>query len=59
MNTIYSLRFHIRSRLEQRHGHQSITLTSIFYKNNRIGNHNIAYLKIIGLPKSDLVIAIA
>jgi hypothetical protein len=28
----YSLWFHIRSRLGQRHGHQSTTLTSIFYK---------------------------
>jgi 5-methylcytosine-specific restriction endonuclease McrA len=30
---MYSLRFHIRSRLVQRHGHQSTTLTSLFYKN--------------------------
>jgi hypothetical protein len=29
----YSLRFIIRSRLGQRHGHQSTTLTSLFYKN--------------------------
>jgi hypothetical protein len=29
----YSLRFHIRSRLGQRHGHQSTTLTSLFYNN--------------------------
>jgi hypothetical protein len=29
----YSLRFHIRSRLGQRHGHQSTTLTSLFCKN--------------------------
>jgi hypothetical protein len=27
---IYSIRFSIRSRLEQRHGHQSKTLTSLF-----------------------------
>jgi hypothetical protein len=31
--TLYSLRFHIRSRLGQWHGHQSTTLTSLFYKN--------------------------
>jgi hypothetical protein len=30
---IYSLRFPIRSRLGQRHGHQSTTLTYLFYKN--------------------------
>jgi uncharacterized protein YbbC (DUF1343 family) len=30
---MYSLRFHIRSHLEQRHGHQSTTFTSLFYKN--------------------------
>jgi hypothetical protein len=30
---IYSLRFPIRSRLGQRHGHYSITLTSLFCKN--------------------------
>jgi hypothetical protein len=29
----YSLWFPIRSRLGQRHGHQSTTLTSLFYKN--------------------------
>jgi hypothetical protein len=29
----YSLRFHIRSHLGQRHDHQSTTLTSLFYKN--------------------------
>jgi hypothetical protein len=29
----YSLRFRIRSRLGQRHGHQSTTLTSLFYQN--------------------------
>jgi hypothetical protein len=29
----YSLRVHIRSCLRQRHGHQSATLTSLFYKN--------------------------
>jgi hypothetical protein len=29
----YSLRFPIRSRLGQRHGHQNTTLTSLFYKN--------------------------
>jgi hypothetical protein len=29
----YSLRFRIRSRLGQQHGHQSTTLTSLFYKN--------------------------
>jgi hypothetical protein len=28
---VYSLRFSIRNRLGQRHGHQSTTLTSIFY----------------------------
>jgi hypothetical protein len=32
-NKRYSLRFHIRSHLGQRHGHQSTTLTSLFYKN--------------------------
>jgi hypothetical protein len=30
---MYSLRFHIRSRLGHRHGHQSTTLTSLFYTN--------------------------
>jgi hypothetical protein len=28
-----TLRFHIRSHLGQRHGYQSTTLTSLFYKN--------------------------
>jgi hypothetical protein len=32
-HTTYSLRFPIRIRLGQRHGHQSITLISLFYKN--------------------------
>jgi hypothetical protein len=30
---IYSLRFRIRGRLGLQHGHQSTTLTSLFYKN--------------------------
>jgi hypothetical protein len=30
---LYSLQFHIRSHLGQRHGHQSTTLTSLFYEN--------------------------
>jgi hypothetical protein len=30
---MYSLCFPIRSRLGQRHGHQSTSLTSLFYKN--------------------------
>jgi hypothetical protein len=30
---VYSLRFRIRSRLGQRQGHQSTTLTSLIYKN--------------------------
>jgi hypothetical protein len=29
----YSLWFHIKSLLGQQHGHQSTTLTSLFYKN--------------------------
>jgi hypothetical protein len=33
MDMTYSLRFHIRSRLGQRYGYQSTTLTSLFYKN--------------------------
>jgi hypothetical protein len=32
--TYYSLRFRIRSRLGERHGHQSTTLTSLFYYTN-------------------------
>jgi hypothetical protein len=32
-HAFHALRFHIRRRLGQRHGHQSTTLTSLFYKN--------------------------
>jgi hypothetical protein len=33
LDELYSLRFHIRSRLGQRHSHQNTILTSLLYKN--------------------------
>jgi hypothetical protein len=46
-HTAYSLRFPIRSRLGQRHGHQSITLISLYYKKYLLESYIYILMKVI------------